>query len=87
MNGLSRRPWVWFSYFRVGRALIFRDFADKEERVAKGLSAFDWAATKGWDVIERNGLNNPFLPRRLMGVTEVDHARAAQLHARGSLAA
>lgn len=63
MNTLSRKPWVWFSYFRVGRALIFRDFADKEERVRKGLSAFDWAAAKGWDAIERNCRRNPFLPR------------------------
>ena len=76
MNALSRRPWVWFSYFRIGRALIFRDFADKEERVAKGLSAFDWAAAKGWDVIERNCTKNPFLPRTLKGADKVDHALA-----------
>lgn len=74
MRGLSRRPWVWFSYFRVGRALVFRDFADREERVAKGLSAFDWAATKGWPVIERNASSNPFLPRKLKGSDRVDVA-------------
>ena len=65
MKALSRRPWVWFSYFRLGRALIFRDFADKEERVRKGLAAFDWAAAKGWEAIERNCRRNPFLPRGL----------------------
>lgn len=54
-----RRPWVWFSYFRLGRALVFRDFTDAEERTQKGLAAFDWAASKGWDRIERNLLANP----------------------------
>lgn len=67
MRTLSRRPWVWFSYFTIGRALVFRDFADREERVRKGLAAFDWAAAKGWDAIERNAYRNPFLPRRMKG--------------------
>jgi hypothetical protein len=75
MKALSRRPWVWFSYFRIGRALIFRDFADKEERVAKGLAAFDWAAAKGWDMIERNCRRNPFLPRRLKSAPAMETAR------------
>lgn len=86
MNALSRRPWVWFSYFRVGRALIFRDFADKEERVAKGLSAFDWAVTKGWAVIERNCMNNPFLPRSLKGAEKVDHALTPPLRSAAAMA-
>lgn len=75
MKVLSRQPWVWFSYFRVGRTLIFKDFADKEERVAKGLAAFDWAAAKGWDVIERNCRRNPFLPRTLKGAPEPKTAK------------
>ena len=58
-----RRPWVWFSYFRVGKALVFRDFTDAEERTEKGLAAFDWAARKGWDKIEANLLSNPLFPR------------------------
>ncbi len=75
MKNLSRRPWVWFSYFRVGRALVFKDFSDREERVAKGLSAFDWAAAKGWDVIERNCRRNPFLPRQLKGEDRLESRR------------
>ncbi|MFK0688881.1 hypothetical protein ACFX5Q_11820 [Mesorhizobium sp. IMUNJ 23033] len=57
-----RRPWVWFSYFRVGKALVFRDFTDAEERTQKGLAAFDWAARKGWGKIESNLLRNPLFP-------------------------
>ena len=60
-----RRPWVWFSYFRVGKALVFRDFTDAEERTQKGLVAFDCAARMGWDRIEANLLSNPLFPRRM----------------------
>lgn len=61
MRNLCQQPWVWFSYFRLGRALIFRSFSDAEERVEKGLIAFDWAVRKGWPAIERNCRYNPFL--------------------------
>ncbi|MCF6274377.1 MAG: hypothetical protein L3J05_01260 [Robiginitomaculum sp.] len=57
------RPWVWFSYFRFGRSLIFKDFNDAEERTQKGLAAFDWAAKKSWDKVEDNLTNNPFFPK------------------------
>ena len=42
-----RRPWVWFSYFRVGKALVFRDFTDAEERTEKGLAAVRLGGTQG----------------------------------------
>jgi len=62
MRTLCLRPWVWFSYFRFGRSLNFRDFSSAEERVEKGLAAFDLGAGKGWDRIERNLLKSPFMP-------------------------
>lgn len=52
MSALCQRPWVWFSYFRVGRSMNFRCFTDQEERVEKGLIAFDRAAEAGWPRIE-----------------------------------
>lgn len=65
MKWFCMRPWVWFSYFRLGRALIFKDFSDAEERTQKGLRAFDWACRKGhsWESIEENLTGNPFFPR------------------------
>lgn len=48
MAGLCQRPWVWFSYFRVGRSMNFRRFTDREERVEKGLEAFDRGAGHGF---------------------------------------
>lgn len=48
MSGLCQRPWVWFSYFRVGRSMNFREFTDQAERVEKGLIAFDRAEALGF---------------------------------------
>ncbi len=63
MRNLCLRPWVWFSYFRIGRSLNFRNFSNVEERVQKGLAAFDLGARRGWRRIERNLIASPFMPR------------------------
>lgn len=47
MKGLCERPWVWFSYFRVGRSMNFKSFTDQAERVDKGLIAYDRAEEFG----------------------------------------
>lgn len=47
MKNLCERPWVWFSYFRVGRSMNFRSFTDQAERVDKGLIAYDRAVDFG----------------------------------------
>ena len=51
MRNLCQRPWVWFSYFKAGRSMNFRNFTDQEERVEKGMIAFDRAVEKGLDRI------------------------------------
>jgi len=63
MKWFCMRPWVWFSYFRLGRSLIFKNFSDAEERTQKGLAAFDWAIHLGWNKIESNLTLNPFFPK------------------------
>ncbi|MEP1229801.1 MAG: hypothetical protein ABJG88_03930 [Litorimonas sp.] len=63
MKWFCMRPWVWFSYFRIGRSLVFKNFSDAEERTQKGLSAFDWAKHQGWETIESNLTRNPFFPK------------------------
>jgi len=65
MRWFCLRPWVWFSYFRFGRSMNFRNFADPEERTQKGLIAFDRAASTGWKKIEANLRLNPFFPREI----------------------
>ena len=47
MRSLFQRPWVWFSYFRVGKTMNFRNFTNREERIEKGLIAFDRAMVFG----------------------------------------
>lgn len=49
MKNLCERPWVWFSYFRAGKSLNFKRFTDQEERVEKGLIAYDRAVAFGLD--------------------------------------
>ena len=53
MRGICQKPWVWFSYFRVGRSMNFRKFTDQAERVEKGLIAFDRAAAIDFSVLSR----------------------------------
>lgn len=47
MRSLCERPWVWFSYFSVGKSMNFKSFTDQAERVEKGLIAYDRAVAFG----------------------------------------
>ncbi|MEP1961670.1 hypothetical protein [Tateyamaria sp.] len=69
MAQLCQRPWVWFSYFRVGKSMNFRRFTDKEERIEKGLIAYDQGAAQGFDrladvTLRTIVLLNRILPKR-----------------------
>ena len=48
MSFLCLHPVVRFAYFPPWRYLLFRNFADTSERVAKGLQAYDYARRGGW---------------------------------------
>jgi len=48
MKSLALMPAVRFAYFPPGFWLQFRKFDRQEERVARGLKAFDMAANMGW---------------------------------------
>lgn len=50
---VALKPLVRFAYFRGGRPLWFANFADREERIEKGLAAFDAAADVGWRRVEQ----------------------------------
>jgi hypothetical protein len=49
MRNLCQKPWVWFSYFKVGKSMNFKSFTDRDERIEKGLIAFDRAADLGFE--------------------------------------
>lgn len=48
MKSLALMPAVRFAYFPIGFWLQFWKFDRKEERIARGLKAFDIAADMGW---------------------------------------
>lgn len=45
---LAMHPAIRFGYFPLWKHLWFRAFDDHEERITKGLQAFDLAAEAGW---------------------------------------
>ena len=49
MIALCTKPVVRFAYFPRMRYLWFKNFADKQERIDKGLRAADYAFRTGWD--------------------------------------
>ena len=59
---LALRPLVRFAYFR--RPLLFRNFANKEERITKGLVAFNVAADAGWENVEHALRSYDVLPEQ-----------------------
>lgn len=48
VRAIALRPPVRFAYFPRGRYLWFRNFADQEERIEKGLEALSIASRAGW---------------------------------------
>lgn len=49
---LSMRPPIGFSYFGPFEWLWFRNFANRDERIAQGLRAYDIASRKGFSHVE-----------------------------------
>ncbi|MFT5325261.1 MAG: hypothetical protein ACI8P0_003129 [Planctomycetaceae bacterium] len=62
LRTLALRPAVQFAYFR--RPFLFRNFANKEERITKGLVAFNVAAGVGWENVEQTLRGYDVLPEQ-----------------------
>lgn len=52
IRSMALKPNIRFSYFG-NTPLKFRDFNNTDERIEKGLAAFDRACAKGWAQVER----------------------------------
>lgn len=63
VRAMALRPLVRFAYF-PGRPFWFHNFADRQERIEKGLRAFDLAAEAGWDAVEDALRSYDLLPQR-----------------------
>jgi hypothetical protein len=51
---ISLKPLVRFAYFPPGKFFWFHNFSYKQERIARGLKAFDLAAKVGWKNVEQS---------------------------------
>ena len=49
---MALTPKIRFAYFG-GKPLAFRDFSDTDERIEKGIAAFDRASKHGWSKVEQ----------------------------------
>jgi hypothetical protein len=59
---LALRPLVRFAYFGPWQCFWFSHFDRREERIERGLQAFDMAATAGWDHVESSLRSYDLLP-------------------------
>jgi hypothetical protein len=80
MKFLAVRPVIRFSFFGT-RAMFFRSFADSNERIAKGLRAFDRGAKAGWETVEKTLGDYRILPAGYLDAAtdEFDRVRHAAL--------
>jgi hypothetical protein len=51
---LAMKPPVGFAYFKATKRLWFSNFASTEQRIQKGLEAFELATTAGWPRVEKS---------------------------------
>jgi hypothetical protein len=66
MKFLCLRPFVRFAYFPGCKHLFFRNFADQQERIAKGMRAYDYAAQAGWPQVAESMRAYGVLPRQFL---------------------
>lgn len=50
---LAMKPKIEFAYFGKGIGLQFNDFSNKEERIEKGMTAYELAERVGYKVVEQ----------------------------------
>jgi len=64
MKFLCMRPVVRFAYFPQWRYLFFRNFANKSERIERGLVAYNYAVKAGWGTVHDSLRKYGHLPSR-----------------------
>jgi hypothetical protein len=62
MRTLCLKPLVRFAYFPRLQFLLFHNFADKAERIAKGMRAYDLARRAGWPKVKESLRTYGLLP-------------------------
>lgn len=62
IKALALRPKISFAYFPRSSPLVFSNFSDTNERIEKGLLAFDLAASVGWETVDHKLRSYGILP-------------------------
>lgn len=62
LRAIAVRPLIRFAFFRDWQFFLFRNFVNREERIEKGLRAFDTAVSIGWDHVESSLRDYDILP-------------------------
>lgn len=68
VRAIAVRPVIRFAYFP--RSIWFRNFASRDERIQKGLLAFDTAAKLGWQNVEASLRKYDVLPERFFATSD-----------------
>jgi hypothetical protein len=81
MKFIALKPLLKFSYFPRGQWLWFRDFSNRDERIANGLKAFEFALQAGLNTVEERLADYEILPRQFFAspATHFESLRASVL--------
>lgn len=66
---LAMKPKIKFSYFGKGVGLQFRDFSLKDERIEKGVQAYELAEKVGYKAVERAICHYKIMPKSFFDST------------------
>lgn len=66
MKFLILRPIVRMAYFPALKYMMFRDFSAQEERIEKGLIAYELAARRGWPGVRESLADYGLAPLKLL---------------------
>lgn len=61
---IALRPVIRFAYFERQQTFWFRDFTNRDERIRRGLKAFDIGSKLGWKTVEAKLADYQTLPGR-----------------------
>lgn len=63
LKWIALSPTIRFTYFPEGQSMRFHNFAIRDERIEKGLRAFDWASQVGWSHVDASLARYSILPQ------------------------
>lgn len=69
---IALKPAIKFRYFPSLKQLYFKDFSDKQERISKGIEAYELAEKKGFPTVVKTLGNYSEIPRNFHRNSAID---------------